>query len=291
MNTNFSQRLTYHLGRIFLYLCALVLLFAIFAPLYWLFVSSISTRSELLNVPPHWFPEAPTLQNYLDIIAPSEEANRASTNFRFALGNSIYVSSIVTIISLTFGSFAAYAFARLNFPFRRTGLFIYLGVRMLPAISLVIPLYIILRDAAALNTREALILVYLSFTLPFVIYIMVSFFQTIPRDLEDAARVDGCSRFGVLWRIILPISAPGIVAAGVFAFLLSWDEFFYALLLTSTPAAKTVPVALAEFTGRNATDYPAQAAAAILSLIPPVLLVMIFQRFIVSGLTSGAVKG
>jgi len=269
----------------------IVLLFAIFAPLYWLFISSISTRSELLNVPPHWIPQSPTLQNYLDILAPTEEASRASTNFRFALGNSVFVAAVVTIISLFFGSLAAYAFARLRFPYRQTGLYLYLSVRMLPAISLVIPLYIILRDAALLNTTTALVLVYLSFVLPFVIYIMVSFFQSIPHELEDAARVDGCSRFGVLWRIILPISAPGLVAAGIFAFLMSWDEFFYALLFTSTPVAKTVPVALAEFTGRNATDYPAQSAAAILALIPPVILVLIFQRFIVSGLTSGAVKG
>ncbi len=285
------SQLRYRIGRAFLYLCMIVLLFAIFAPLYWLFVSSISTRSELLNVPPHWFPRAPTLQNYLDILAPTDEASRASTNFRFALGNSVFVSSVVTVISLFFGSLAAYAFARLTFPFRKAGLYLYLSVRMLPAISLVIPLYIILRDASLLNSTTALILVYLSFTLPFVIYIMVTFFESIPRELEDAARVDGCSRVGLLWRIILPISAPGLVASGVFAFLLSWDEFFYALLFTSTPVAKTVPIALAEFTGRNATDYPAQSAAAMLALIPPVLLVLLFQRFIVSGLTSGAVKG
>ncbi|MBC7869645.1 MAG: carbohydrate ABC transporter permease [Chitinophagaceae bacterium] len=286
-----KRDLGHMLRRSVLYLCMALLLFAIFAPLYWLFVSSISTRSELLNVPPHWIPQAPTLQNYLDILAPTEEASRASTNFRFALGNSVIVAATVTVISLFFGSLAAYAFARLRFPYRQTGLYIYLSIRMLPAISLVIPLYIILRDASLLNTTTALVLVYLSFVLPFVLYIMVSFFLSIPHELEDAARVDGCSRFGVLWRIILPISAPGLVAAGIFAFLLSWDEFFYALLFTSTPIAKTVPVALAEFTGRNATDYPAQSAAAMLALIPPVVLVLIFQRFIVSGLTSGAVKG
>ena len=286
-----EQRLGYVLWRSFLYFCMAVLIFAIFAPLYWLFISSISTRAELLNVPPNWFPHAPTLQNYIDILAPTGSASRASTNFRFALGNSILVSSVVTVVSLFFGSLAAYAFARLIFPFRQAGLYLYLSVRMLPAISLVIPLYVILRDASLLNSTTALVLVYLSFTLPFVIYIMVTFFESIPRELEDAARVDGCTRFGLLWRVILPISAPGLVAAGVFAFLLSWDEFFYALLFTSTPVAKTVPVALAEFTGRNATDYPAQSAAAILALIPPVVLVLIFQRFIVSGLTSGAVKG
>jgi multiple sugar transport system permease protein len=279
------------LWRAFLYFCMLLVLMAIFAPLAWLVISSISTRAELLSVPPHWIPQAPTLQNYLDILAPGEAASRTARDFRFALGNSIFVSSVVAVISLVFGSLAAYAYARLRFRFRRSGLIAYVGLRMLPAISVVIPLYVILRDMALLNTRVALILVYLSFTLPFVIYIMTSFFQTIPPELEDAARVDGCSRLGALWRVIVPSARPGLVATGVFAFLLAWDEFFFALLLTSTPAAKTVPVAIAEFTGRHAIDFSAQATGGVLATIPPVLLALIFQRYIVRGLTAGAVKG
>jgi multiple sugar transport system permease protein len=279
------------LWRVFLYLCMFLVLIAIFAPLAWLIISSISTRAELLSIPPHWWPQSPTLQNYLDIIAPGDEASRTARDFRFALGNSIFVSSAVAGISLVFGSLAAYAFARLRFRFRRSGLIAYVGLRMLPAISVVIPLYVILRDLSLLNTRGALVLVYLSFTLPFVIYIMTSFFQTIPSELEDAARVDGCSRLGALWRVIVPSARPGLVATGVFAFLLAWDEFFFALLFTSTPAAKTVPVAIAEFTGRHAIDFSAQATGGVLATIPPVLLALIFQRYIVRGLTAGAVKG
>ncbi len=277
--------------RVFQYLCMLVVFILIFAPVLWLFISSISPRAELLNVPPHWWPENPTLQNYIDVIAPGADTSRAAQDFRFALANSVIISSAVTAVCLVFGTMAAYAYARLEFPFRRSGLIAYMGLRMLPAISIVMPLYVILRDQALLNKREGLVLVYLSFVLPFVIYLMTSFFQTIPPELEDAARVDGCTRLGALWRVILPVARPGMVATGVFAFLLAWDEFFFALLFTSTTAAKTVPVAIAEFTGRHAIDFSAQATGGVLAAIPPVLLALVFQRYIVRGLAAGSVKG
>ncbi len=286
-----SDKAKNFIWRAFLYFCMLILLLLIFAPLAWLFISSISTRAELLSVPPHWWPHEPTLQNYLDILAPTETTSRTARNFRYALTNSIIVSGTVTLVSLIVGSLAAYAFARLRFRFRRSALLAFVSLRMLPAISIVIPLYVVLRGAGLLNTRTALILVYLSFTLPFVIWIMTSFFQSIPMELEDAARVDGCSRLGALWRVIIPVSRPGLVATGVFAFLLAWDEFFFALLFTSTPDAKTVPVAIAEFTGRHAIDFSAQATGGVLAAIPPVILALIFQRYIVQGLTAGAIKG
>lgn len=275
----------------FLYLCTLALLLFIFAPLAWLVISSISERSELLEVPPHWIPERPTLDNFRDVIAPTKETSRAASNFRYAFRNSMIVSSSVALISLFFGSLAAYAFTRLRFPFRRAGLVAYVSLRMLPGISVVIPLYVILRDWELLNSRLALILLYLSFTLPFIIYMMTGFFQSIPFELEDAARIDGCTRLGAFWRVILPVSRPGLIATGVFAFLLAWDEFFFALLFTSTPDAKTIPVAIAEFTGRNAIDFSAQATGGVIAAIPPVLLALLFERYIVQGLTTGALKG
>jgi len=281
----------YVFWRAFQYLCMVLVLLLILAPVAWLLISSISPRAELLAIPPHWIPENPTLENYRDVLAPGEDTSRAARDFQSALVNSLIVSSSVTIISLVFGTMAAYAYARLDFPLRRSGLIAYMGLRMLPAISIVMPLYVILRDNSLLNTRMGLILVYLSFVLPFVIYIMTSFFQAISPELEAAARVDGCSRLGALWRVILPISLPGLVATGVFAFLLAWDEFFFALLFTSTTAAKTTPVAIAEFTGRHAIDFSAQATGGVLAAIPPVLLALIFQRYIVAGLTAGSVKG
>ena len=268
----------------------LVLLF-IYAPLAWLVISSISTRSELLSVPPHWIPQEITLENYRNIFISGPGTPDAHRVFRKALGNSLIISTAVTAISVFLGTLAAYAFARVDFKGRNSGLFAILGTRMLPAISIIIPLYMIANKFGLINTRIILIVLYLSFTLPFVIWIMVSFFKTIPRELEDAAFIDGCSRIETLWRIILPISGPGLASTIIFAFLLSWDEFFFALLFTSTDVAKTVPVAIAEFTGRYAVDYGAMTTGGVLAAIPPVLLALIFQRYIVSGLTSGAVKG
>jgi multiple sugar transport system permease protein len=271
-------------------LVLLVLLF-IYLPVAWLVISSISTRAELLSVPIHWIPQQPTLQNYLNIFFPSRGVSEVARTFRITLWNSFIVASSVTTIALVVGSLAAYALIRLHMPFRQTLLIGIMGTRMIPEISLVIPLYIFASQLRLLNTPLILIITYLSFALPFAIWLMAAFFDTIPTELEDAARVDGCTRLQTLVRIILPISAPGLVATGLFVFLTAWDEFFFALIFTSTVAAKTVPVAIAEFTGRYVVDVGSMMTGGVLAAIPPVLFSLIFQRYIVSGLTAGAIKG
>jgi len=162
---------------------------------------------------------------------------------------------------------------------------------MIPEVSLVIPLYIIATKVGIYNTPLVLILTYLCFALPFAIWLIAAFFQTIPLELEDAARIDGCSRLRTLVQILIPVSAPGLVSTALFVFLLAWDEFFFALIFTSTIAAKTVPVAIAEFTGRYVVDVTAMMTGGVLAAVPPVIMALIFQRYIVSGLTAGAVKG
>jgi multiple sugar transport system permease protein len=271
-------------------LVTLVLLF-IYLPVAWLVISSISTRAELLSTPIHWIPQQPTLQNYLNIFFPSQGVSEVARTFRITLWNSFVVASSVTAITLVVGSLAAYALIRLRLPFSQTMLIGIMGTRMIPEISLVIPLYIFASRLRLLNTPTILIITYLSFALPFAIWLMAAFFDTIPIELEDAARVDGCSRLQTLARIILPISAPGLVSTGLFVFLTAWDEFFFALIFTSTVAAKTVPVAIAEFTGRYVVDVGSMMTGGVLAAIPPVLFSLIFQRYIVSGLTAGAVKG
>lgn len=268
----------------------------IYLPVAWLIISSISTRAELLSTPIHWIPQQPTLQNYLNILTPGSSTSEVARTFKITLLNSLIVSSSVTIIALIVGSLAAYALVRLKIPFQRGILIGILGTRMIPEISLVIPLYIFasrvrLFGGTLLNTPYILIITYLSFALPFAIWLMASFFQTIPVELEDAARIDGCTRLQTLWRIIMPISSPGLVSTGLFVFLTAWDEFFFALIFTSTVAAKTVPVAIAEFTGRYVVDVGGMMTGGVLAALPPVLLSLIFQRYIVSGLTAGAVKG
>jgi multiple sugar transport system permease protein len=284
------------LRKFLLFLLTLPVYLFIFGPVLYLLLASISTRAELLSVPIHWIPENPTLKNYIDILTPGTATSEVAKTFKITLKNSFVVATSVTVISLLVGSLAAYALSRLRLPLRSALLLGIMGTRMIPEVSLVIPLYILaaqvrLFDKPLLNTPYVLILTYLTFTLPFAIWLMAAFFDTIPIELEDAALIDGASRLRTLFAIILPISAPGLVSTALFVFLSAWDEFFFALIFTSTVAAKTVPVAIAEFTGRYVSDVGAMMTGGVLAAIPPVLLSLFFARYIVSGLTAGAVKG
>jgi multiple sugar transport system permease protein len=276
---------------ILLFLVTIPVLVFIYLPIAWLLISSISTRAEILSVPIHWIPQQPTLKNYIDILTPGTTTSEVARTFKITLRNSLVISSSVTLISLLVGSLAAYALVRIAIPFRQGILLGIMGTRMIPEVSLVIPLYILATRLHLYNTPYVLILTYLSFALPFAIWLMAAFFETIPVELEDAARIDGCSRIRILFSVILPISAPGLVSTALFVFLTAWDEFFFALIFTSTVAAKTVPVAIAEFTGRYVVDIGGMMTGGVLAAIPPVLLALLFQRYIVSGLTAGAVKG
>ena len=263
----------------------------IFFPILWLFTASLSTQVELFSVPTHWIPLHPTIQNYLDIFFPSRAASSVPQTFAVSLLNSMKIASAVTIICILIGSLAAYALVRIPFKFNRVIQMGILGTRMIPEVSLIIPLFILATSLDLINKPIVLILAYLSFALPFAIWMMAAFFQSVPVELEEAARLDGCSRLGILFRVVMPISIPGLISTAMFTFLLAWDEFFYALIFTSTLDAKTVPVAIAEFIGRYAVNITGMMAGGILAAIPPVVLAIIFQRYIISGMTAGAVKG
>jgi multiple sugar transport system permease protein len=279
------------ISKILLIVLSVIALILIYAPVAWLFISSIATRSDLLTVPLRWIPEHANLQNYIDILVPGTPTSDVAATFKVTLWNSILVASTTTLICLVAGSLAAYALARLQIPFRQFLLIGVMATRMIPEISLVIPLYILASKAGLMDHRSILVATYLSFALPFAIWMLAAFFETVPYELEDAALIDGASRIGILFNVILPVSAPGIVSTALFTFLLAWDEFFFALIFTSTLASKTVPVAIAEFTGRYAVDITAMMTGGVIAALPPVLLSLIFQRYIVSGLTTGAVKG
>lgn len=278
-------------NKVLLSLLVIPVLFFIFFPILWLFSASLSTQVELYSVPPHWIPQNPTLQNYLDIISPSQATSSVPRTFAVALVNSMKIAAAVTVICIVIGSLAAYTLVRIPFNFNNQLRIGILATRMIPEISLIIPLYIMATSLQLINKPIVLILTYLTFALPYAIWILASFFQTIPVELEEAARLDGCDRLGILWRVIMPISAPGLISTAMFVFLVAWDEFFYALIFTSTLAAKTVPVAIAEFIGRYNINITGMMAGGILAALPPIILGFIFQRYIVSGLTTGAVKG
>ena len=278
-------------GQALMVVFVILTLIFIYAPLAWLVLSSISTRAELLAVPPRWIPAHPTLQNYLNILVPGTAVSEVARTFKVTIGNSLIVALSTTALCLLIGSFAGYALARLRLPFRSPVLLGIVSVRMVPEISLVIPLFIVATRINWTDKPIVLIVTYLSFALPFAIWMLTTFFETVPLELEDAALIDGSSRLGILFRVLIPVAAPGIISTALFTFMLAWDEFFFALIFTSTLNAKTVPVAIAEFTGRYAVDITAMMTGGVLAALPPVVLALIFQRYIVSGLASGAVKG
>ena len=274
--------------RVFIHLAALGAMAVILAPFLWLFITSIAGQTDQLSRPLHWIPEHMTLSRYREIFGGR---SGAASLFRSAMVNSFIVATCTVLVSLTVGILGGYALARLRFPFRRATLLSFLVTYMMPPIVLIIPLYLIMVRLGLYNTKIGLVVVYCSLATPFALWTMSNFFGSLPAELEEAARVDGCSRMGALVRIILPLARPGIVATALFAFLLCWDEFLYALLLTGTSQAKTIPVAIAEFTGRNAVDFGLVAAGGILASLPPVALTMVFQRYLIEGLSAGAVKG
>jgi multiple sugar transport system permease protein len=277
--------------KLVLFLITLPVFFFIFFPILWLLSASLSTQVELFTVPPHWIPQHPTLQNYADIFFPSQAASSVPRTFAVALLNSFKIASAVTVICIVVGSLAAYALVRIPFGQNRRIQLGILATRMIPEVSLILPLFIIASSLQLINKPIVLILTYMSFALPYAIWLMAAYFQTVPVELEDAARLDGCTRLGILFRVVMPISVPGLVSTAMFVFLLAWDEFFYALIFTSTLAAKTIPIAIAEFIGRYVVNVNGMMAGGILAAIPPVLVALLFQRYIVSGMTAGAVKG
>ncbi len=271
-----------------IYCAALLVAIVVLAPPLWLVISSISTQNELLSVPVHWIPQEPTLDRYWAIL--TAKGTEAAAVFRTSMLNSIIVAACVTLICISFGSLAAYSFARMSFGGQEPFLYIMLFSYMLPPIMIVVPLYTIMRDLKLMDTLWGLIIVYSALIMPFAVWILRGYFQSIPHELEDAARIDGCTRLGALLRVVLPLSAPGLVATSLFCFLASWEEFLIALIFTSSPRAKTIPVSIAEFTGRHAIDFGMMATGGVIAAIPPILLALLFQRYLISGLTSGAVK-
>ncbi|HKE80077.1 MAG TPA: carbohydrate ABC transporter permease [Solirubrobacteraceae bacterium] len=259
-----------------------IIIFCLF-PFYWLINVSLKTGADLSSsslVPPH-----PTLKNYKSIFHNDDFTN--------GLKNSAIVALSVTILALAVGSFAAYALARLKLRGKFIILGIVLSVTTFPQIAIAAPLFKLWTDINLYNTRIGLIIPYLTFALPLAIYILVSFFREIPKDLEEAALVDGATHFQAFRKVVVPLAAPGLATAGILTFIAAWNEFLLATTLTSSKAARTVPAAIAFFTGSTEFEQPLGTicAASVTISIPLIILVLLFQKRIVAGLTAGAVKG
>jgi multiple sugar transport system permease protein len=274
------------------YLAALLFGVYLIAPFAWQVITSITPQTEALSVPPHWLPESPTLDNYVSFLAPTGRravaGGRGAENTPRALVNSSVVAACVALINLAIGAAAAYPLARKKFRGANLLLLFYVASRMVPGIVIMLSVYLLIQSLGLLDTLAALVLMDITFTLPFSIWLLRGYFAAVPPDLDDAARVDGCNWFQLMWRILLPLSAPGLMAVGMFSFLASWSEFLFALLLTSTMNAKTIPVVITEFVTDQNIDYGFLAAAGVLAVIPPVLLALFFQRWIIQGLVAGS---
>lgn len=274
---------------ILLHVAAWVVALCALAPFSYMVLASVTPQRALITTPLRWIPTALDFSRYVTIFQGG--ANSAGATFRAAMLNSTMVAVGTVAVSMIVGILGAYAFARLRFRFRRAVLMLFLATYMLPQIALLIPLYLILNSLGLLNTTIGLIIVDCALVIPFVLWILSNYFMTIPEELEEAARIDGTTRLGALFYIVLPAARPGIFAAIMFSFLLAWDEFMYALIFTSSDAAKTLPVAISEFAGRYTTDFGLVAAGGIVAALPPLIVAIVFQRYVVSGMAAGAVKG
>jgi multiple sugar transport system permease protein len=267
----------------------------ILAPFSWLVLTTFMHEKDALSVPPHWIPVHATLDNYLTFLNPSGVralvGSRAAEDTLPGIVNSLIAASGTALLNIVLGSMAGYSFARLKFRGQRSLLMIYLGSRMVPGIALIIPLYLMVRLLGLLDTLPALVLTYLTFTLPFTIWLLKSYFQGIPRAVEEAALVDGCTWPQMLFKVLLPMAKPGLAGAGMFAFMTAWNDYLFAVILTNTMASKTVTVVVAGFATDVTTARTLMTTGGVLAVIPPLLLAFLFRKFVVEGLTAGAVKG
>ena len=290
------SRIPWHgiIRKVVTYFAFICLLFWVGFPVYYMLITSFMDAPELAAIPPNWIPQEPTLENYREVII-GETGQRGSygstTEFSRmmpALLNSTFVSFAVVVSNLMIGGMAAYAFSRFSFRLSRVAYFGVLMTRVLPALSLIVPLFIILRKLRLINTLWALILTYTIFILPLTIWILREYFDTLARDIEEMALIDGATRWQAFRMVVAPLAVPGLIAVGVMSFMEAWSEFFFALTLTNS---LTYPPLLMSFRNLHQVNWNALAAATTLGVLPPVIVAFVFQRYLVRGLSEGAVKG
>ena len=267
-----------------------VYVFVVWFPIYYIFITSLKPSGAVVNLPVTFLPHEPTLQNYVEIFA-----NRPFELFTF---NSLVVASVTTVIVVSLGTVSGYTFSRYNFLGNKALLLSIVGARMIPPIALIVPFFQIMSNPPIIggltgslyDTKIALILTYTFFNLPFAVWIMKNYFDGVPRSLDEQAEVDGCSTWEGFVKIILPVAKPGIAATAILAFIFSWNEFVFALVLTSSEQAQTLPIAVSLFVADDFVDWAHLAAGGMIAALPGILFGLFFQRYIVSGLTQGAVK-
>jgi trehalose/maltose transport system permease protein len=268
----------------FLLLIGAIFVYALF-PFYWALRSAFTPEGQLFTKSVHYLPTHFTLNNFRDVLR--------SGDFQHALVNSTIVAIAVVLLALAVGSLAAYALGRFSFRGRSATLYLMLSMTIFPQIAILGALYTMINDFGIFNTLWSLIMSYMIFTLPFTVWVLTSFMRALPKDLEEAAYIDGATPLQVFYKVLLPLVLPGLVTTGLLAFIASWNEFLYALSFTETADKRTVPVALTQFVGRSGFQVPWAEimAATVIVTVPVIVLVLALQRRILAGLTAGAVKG
>jgi ABC-type glycerol-3-phosphate transport system permease component len=264
------------------YVLYAVLAFIVLFPLAWVILGSFKNPSEIFAFPTTFFPREFTLTNYSDVIG--------RTALPTYLINTAIVTAFTLVFTLTIGTVAAYGFSRWNFPFKNTVMVTLLILQLIPSTVNIIPYYLMMNWFGLLNTRTALVLIYTATHIPFTIWIMKGYFDTLPRSLDEAAVIDGCSMFRAFWSIILPLSLPGLSAAGFLVFIGSWSEFLVPLVIANSREVAVMSVGLYSFFGMDSTAYHYAFAASIMSTLPVVIAYLFAQRYLISGLASGAEK-
>jgi ABC-type glycerol-3-phosphate transport system permease component len=270
------------LGKVGIYVAALALVAFALLPFYWMVLTSVKTDADIITETPVFWPDELNLERY---------GLAFERGFGDALVNSLLVATTTVLAGLALAAFAAYVLARFEMPLRRYLLLLVMTVQMVPLIVLIIPLYGIFVDLHLLNTFYGLVIVYLAFALPLAIYMLRGFFASIPRELEDAAMVDGCTRMQAIWKVVLPLAAPGLAATSILLFITAWNEFIIALNFTTDTDAQTLPVALTRFTGRGLVDWGGVMAFSTMMVIPVVIFFLLVHRRLTTGLVLGATKG
>lgn len=262
----------------------IILIWSLF-PIYWIILASLQKEVDLFSIPPNLVPLKFYLGAYSDLLTPDRRA------FLICIGNSLIIAASAVFITLFCASLAGYALTKMRFRGVDFLLLALITAQMMPYIVFMIPLYLVFTKLKLLDTKIVIILGHTAWMLPISIWILYGFFQTIPQALEDAARIDGCSRVTALFKVILPVSTPGLFATGLLVFIYSVNEFLYPLVFTHTLRAKTMPVAISELMGRYQTNYAKLSAHSVIALLFTVLIAIFFGRYLVKGLLSGAMKG
>jgi multiple sugar transport system permease protein len=270
-------------GRIFL---VLMLLYTAL-PMIWMLLTSIKSGFAAMQLPPQWWPNEPTLASYQKLLDPT---NSVGQDFLRFFWNSLFVSTTTTILAVIVAVPAAYAFSRFDFPGRKFLFFAVLLRNMFPAVIFLVPLFILMRLLGLVNTHGSLIITYLTFGLPLAIWLLKGFYDNIPYQLEQAARIDGATRFQAFLLIVMPLSVPGIIATAIYSFIGAWNEYIFAYTFLNRNDQLTLPVGIQRFFSENTTDFPGLMAASFIMSLPVVVLFLLLQRYFVRALTEGAVK-